>query len=329
MNPRFLAFSAFVVGFLPLARAQNMPTTNAAPEVGARQAAPAFLDAVTFKSESDGARHTLTVMDGPSLDRIEAPDDRLIVIYEPATQHYTGLESSNYTYWEFSWPAVHAAVQGTARYATRLRDIGPELMEEGALNQPAPNANPLAGNSTTPTDTVGGDDDGQTGYVWRTTIERKRIAGYDCLHWIGETVAGESIDAWCTAGLQPPIERAMATLKEINEPMALVPVRELVPPLVFVAWKALTRAGVTPIDLTWGGEGETSHFAFVSTRQREGRIAYFQIPPLYRKTTLLSMDGIGNQKPTELRRAPDQGPAPIQHDPPNTPGAEPLNLPGR
>jgi hypothetical protein len=328
MNPRCLVCSAFVIGFLPLARAQNAPTTNAAPEVGARPAAPAFLDAVTFKGDADGERHTLTVMDAPSLDRIDAPDDRLAVLYEPATQHYTGLESSNYTYWEFSWPAVRAAVQGTARYATRLRNIGPELMEEGALNQPATNADPLAGNSANPTDTVGGDDD-QTGYVWRTTIERKRIAGFDCMHWVGETVAGESVDAWCTPGLQPPIERAMATLKEINEPMALVPVRELVPTLVFVAWKALTKAGVTPIDLKWGGEGDMNHFAFVSVKQREGKISYFQIPPLYRKTTLLSMDGIGNQKPTELHRSPDHGPTPIQHNTLTTPGSEPLNLPGR
>jgi hypothetical protein len=96
--------------------------------------------------------------------------------------------------------------------------------------------------------------------------------------------------------------------------MALVPVRELVPPLVFVAWNALTRAGVTPIALTWGGEGNVNHFEFVSAKQREGKISYFQIPSLYRKTTLISMDGIGNQKATDLHANPARGPTPIEHD---------------
>jgi hypothetical protein len=321
MNPRDFVFLAVLASLVSFARAQTAPTTNAAPEIGAREAAPAFVDAVTFKIDADGEKHTLMVTHAPSLDRIDAPDDRLIVLYNPTTQHYTGLETSSYTYWEFSWPEVRAAVQGTARYSARLRDIGPELMEEGAISPPATNSGSSVGTAANPsTDTVGGDD--PSGYVWRTTTEHKRMAGFDCLHWIGETVAGETIDAWCTAGLQPPIERSVATLREINEPMALVPVRELMPPLVFVAWNALTKAGVTPISLTWGSEGAMNHFQFVSAKQREGKISYFQIPSLYRKTTLISMDGIGNQKPTGLQPAPAQGPVPIPHD------SSPI-LPGR
>jgi hypothetical protein len=327
MNPRLLLCLALLASPGPLARAQTAPTTNAAPETGAREAAPAFIDAVTFKINAEGDRRTLIVTDAPSLDRIDVPEDRLSVIYDPATQHYTGLEMSNYTYWEFSWPAVRAAVQGTGRYAARLRDIGPALMEEGEVSQPATatTADPLAGNSANPTDSVGGDDD--SGYVWHTTTEKKRIAGFDCQHWVGETVAGETINAWCTAGLQTPIERAVATLKEINEPMALVPVREIVPPLAFVAWSALTKAGVTPLDMTWGGEGDSNRFLFVSTKEREGEISYFQIPDLYRKTTLLSMDGIGKQKVTDLHRIPAQQPTSIS---PETiqPGSV-VNLPGR
>jgi len=309
MNPRSFVCLALLATSL-LLRAQTAPTTNAAPEMGAREAAPAFVDAVTFKINSSGDQRTLTVINAPSLVRLEAPDERLSVLYDPATQHYTGLENSNYTYWEFSWPAVRDAVQGTARYAARLRDIGPELMEENAVAAPATNSDSLDGTTASPTDSVGGDD---SGYIWHTTIEKKRIAGFDCLHWVGETVAGETIDAWCTAGLQPPIEQAIATLKEMNEPMALVPVRELVPPLVFVAWGALTKAGVTPIDLTWGGDTDANHFAFVSARQREGKLSYFQIPKLYRRTTLVSMDGIANQKAADTHHVQEPPPQ-IQHD---------------
>jgi hypothetical protein len=326
MNPRFSACLALLVSLVPCARAQTAPTTNAAPEMGARKAAPAFLDAVTFKVDADGEKRTLVVTDAPSLDRIDVPSDQLTVIYDPATEHYTGLETSNYTYWEFSWPAVRAAVQGTGRYAARLRDIGPALMEEGSSSQPAAASDPLAGNSVSSTDSVGGDDD-DSGYVWHTTVEKKRIAGFDCEHWVGETVAGETIDAWCAAGLQPPIERALATLKAINEPMALVPVREIVPPLVFVAWKTLTKAGVTPIDMTWGGEGDSNRFIFVNVKEHEGRISYFQIPDLYRKTTLLSMDGIGKQKVTDLHHNAPHQPESIS---PETVGpGSVVNLPGR
>ena len=299
MNPRHLAFAGLVFLSL-LTRAQDAPTTNAAPEKGAREAAPAFVEAVTFKAESSGDQHTLTVISAPSLVRIEAPDDRLTVIYDPAKQHYIGLENSNYTYWEFTWPEVRDAVQGSTRYATRLRDIGPTLMEENAVAPPATNSVTLGdGSGTAASDSVGGDD---TGYVWHTTPEKKRIAGFDCEHYIGETVAGETIDAWCAPGLQAPIQSALATLKEMNEPMALVPIRELVPPLAFVAWGAMTKGGVTPILITWGSDANANRFAFISAKQREGKVSYFQIPSAYRKTTLVTMDGINNQKPTNLNR---------------------------
>ena len=240
-----------------------------------REAAPAFVDEVTFKADSSGEKHTLVVINAPSMTRIDAPDDRFSILYNPATQYYIGLEMSNYTYWEFSWPVVRKAVEGTSRYATRLRDMGPELMEEDAVTPPATSSVALTGTEAGPTDSVGGDD---SGYVWRTTIEKKQIAGFTCQHWIGETVAGETIDAWCTAGLQPPLERAIATLKEINEPMALVPVRELVPPLVFVAWSTLTKGGVTPIEMKWGGDADANRFAFVSAKTAGGQGQLFPDP---------------------------------------------------
>jgi len=314
MNSRFL-FALFSL-LIPLSlRAQNVPTAPAAAGQAPRAAIPAYVNVVSFRVETGGERKALTLISAPRLVRIDAPDERLSVIYDPATEHYLGLETSNATFWEFSWPEVKAAVQGTARYATRLRDLGPELMTENEPTSAAPgtdSADPASGSAT---DSAGPDD---SGYVWHTTIEHKRIAGFDCLHWVGETVAGETIDAWCTPGLQAPIESAVATLREINEPMALVPVRELVPPLIFVAWPPLTKAGVTPIDLAWGGQSDASRFTVDGIRQREGKAADFRIPALYRRTTLSSMDGIGNQKPVDVH-AVQQIPTATPHDAPLPP----------
>ena len=55
----------------------------------------------------------------------------------------------------------------------------------------------------------------------------------ECVRWTGDTVSGESVEAWCVNGTLPKMQAAMERLRAINEPMALVPVRSLVPPLVF------------------------------------------------------------------------------------------------
>jgi hypothetical protein len=303
---------------------KSKPTPKALPiEI----AAPAFVDSVTFNIESSGDRHLLTVISAPGLVRIDAPDDRLSIIYDPATEHYTGLEHSNYTYWEFSWPEVRDAVENTHRYAQRLQDLGPELMEENAITPPATssdassasasasadsttNSAPAPDSNATPTTTSAGDD--ATGYVWHTTIDKKRIDDYDCVHWVGETVAGEKIDAWCTPSLVPQVQQALTILQTVNEPIALVPVRDLVPPLVFVACKALTKGGVTPVLMTWGSDTTADRFTLVNIKQRDGKLSYFQVPRDYIKTTLVTMDGIGNQKPVTGRR---DAPAPMQQNP--------------
>ncbi len=266
-----------------------LSATAADPEVHARMAAPAFVDIVTFKIVSTGDKQQISVVSAPGLVRVDSPDDRLSVLYNPATEHYTGLENSNYTYWEFTWPEVRDAVQNTARYATRLRDLGPELLEENAIA-------PASTNTDAPpaTDTASSDTD-NSGYVWHTDIDRKKIGDIDCIHWIGETVAGEKIDAWCSPKSMPAVEQALATLKEMNEPMALVPVRMLVPPLIFVAWQSLHKAGVSPVQLTWGADTEFNQMTLVGVRQREGKVSDFQVPKFYVKTTLVTMDGIDGQ----------------------------------
>jgi hypothetical protein len=260
-------------------------------------AAPAFVEEVSFNVINAGDKERISVISAPGLVRVDSPDDRLSVIYDPATEHYTGLEHSNYTYWEFSWPEVRDAVQNSPRYASRLRDLGPELLEENAIASPATNSDSVPADATTApaTDSAGGDTD-NSGYVWHTDPAKKRIAGIECVHWIGETVSGEQIDAWCSPAPIPEVEQALATLKAMNEPMALVPVRTLLPPLVFVAWEALKKGGVTPVMLTWGSDTESDQMTLGGMKQREGKLSYFQVPKLYVKTTLVTMDGIGNQK---------------------------------
>jgi hypothetical protein len=315
MNFRSLLVLFFATTFLRGADAPPSP----------RQAAPAFVDVVTFNVESDGEKRTLSVLSAPGLVRIDVPTDRMSILYDPLTEHYTGLEHSNYTWWEFTWPEVRDAVEGSARYASRLRDIGPELLEENnegsspATNAPTVNTNApvtdsgvAATDSTAPTasTSAGGDD---SGYVWHPTTDRKRIAGFDCVHWVGETVGGEQIDAWCAAGLQAPVEHAMVVLRAVNEPMALVPVRNLMPTLAFVAWDAMTKGGVTPVLMTWGSDQDVNRIALVNVRQREGKLSYFEVPKLYVKTTLVTMDGIANQKPADMHRI--QTPMPQAHVP--------------
>ena len=299
MNPRLASLP-----FLALA------VLGASALAEPRVAAPAFVDVVTFRILNAGDKEQIGVVSAPGLVRIDSPDDRLSVLYDPATEHYTGLEHSNYTYWEFTWPEVRAAVENTPRYATRLRDLGPELLEENAI------APASAGADTPPaTDTAGGDTD-NSGYVWHTDIARKRIDDIDCVHWIGETVAGEKIDAWCSPHAIPEVEQALAILKEMNEPMALVPVRPLMPPLVFVAWQALHKAGVSPVELTWGSDTEFNRMTLVSVQRREGRVSDFQVPKVYVKTTLVTMDGIGNQRAQGTHRR-DENPAPTPTSPLN------------
>jgi hypothetical protein len=279
--------------------AVSILSVRAADSSAPREAAPAFVEAVTFNVEADGDKRVITVVSAPGLARVDVPTDRMSFIYDAPTQHYTGLEHSNYTWWEFSWPEVRAAVQNSTRYATRLSDIGPELMAENNDGSALPSTTSATDPNASAAAASGSDD---SGYVWHPTAEKKRIADFDCVHWIGETVAGETIDAWCTPGLLAPVEQSLKTLRAVNEPMALVPVRNLMPPLTFVAWDALTRGSVTPVLMTWGADEQKTRVALISVKQREGKLSYFQVPKLYVKTTLVTMDGIGNQRNAGTQR---------------------------
>jgi len=244
-------------------------------------AAPAFLDVVSFAVQADGEHHKMIVISAPGALRVDEPEDGYSVIYHPQTDQYTGLEHRNDTYWEFSWPEVRDAVMASKRYEAHLQDLGNlGISDENAPTTNNPTASALPDNA---------------GYVWRQTNDKKNIAGLDCVRWVGETVGGESIEAWCFNGLLPKVQAAMNQLRIINEPMALVPIRTLVPPLVFPVYDALARGGVTPVLINWGGDQEKDQFAWLETKTRPGDLRLFTVPKLYLKTTLISMDGMIEQ----------------------------------
>jgi hypothetical protein len=273
----FLLFlAALLTGLLPT-RAADKPV---APPV----AAPAFLDVVTFAYRVEGENHKAVVTSGPGLLRVDEPDDGYSIIYSPQTDHYTGLEHRNYTWWEFSWPEVRDTVENSKRHETRLQELSNEGLN-GDLSPPSTNA---------ATSSAGSDD---SGYVWHPTNEKKRIADLDCVKWDGDTVSGESVEAWCCAGLQPKVQAAVQSLRTVNEPIALVPVRTIVPDFIFPVFDALVKGGVTPVLINWGDEKDRSSFRLIGTQTREGKLALFVVPKLYIKTTLVTMDGMTTEQP--------------------------------
>lgn len=290
MSPRILlSLVSFLLTFLTAwaAPAANKPQAIAtAPPI----AAPAFLDVVTFEVRTDGETHPLIVTTGPSLMRVDQPSDRLSLIYNSQTDFYTGLEHSNYTYWEFSWPEVREKVESSQRYEARLRDLTSEGL---GISQPsmATNGTPTTNAPDASTASAGSDN---SGYVWRLTNDKKKIAGFDCVRWTGDTISGENVEAWCVAGPVPKMQAAMERLRTINEPIALVPVRTLVPPFVFLVYDALVKGGVTPILIKWGGDQDKSSFAYIEAKTREGKLSFFTVPKTYMKTTLVTMDGVLN-----------------------------------
>jgi hypothetical protein len=249
-------------------------------------AAPAFLDVVTFNVHQDGETHPLIVTTGPTLLRVDEPVDRLTIIYNSQTDHYIGLEHNNYTYWEFSWPDVRTQVESSQRYASHLRDLGTE-----GINMSSSSADTNAPGFTAASASAGSDN---SGYVWRPTTDKKKITGLDCVRWTGDTVSGESVEAWCVNGPLPKMQAAFERLRAINEPIALVPVRSLVPSLVFPIYDALVKGGVTPVLIKWGGERDKNSFAYVESKTRDGKPSLFTVPKVYMKTTLVTMDGILN-----------------------------------
>jgi hypothetical protein len=327
---RFFLFSVFSLSPAMLFAATGDKSAQPASEPTPAPAIPAVLDVITFQIHDEDGSRKIVVTPAPGLLRVDTPDDGLSIIYHPATEFYIGLENRNYTYWEFSWPDVEAAVKGTTRYQTRLKDVGtqglngylPDPDGSGLPSTNAPPPNPFAASdalmdtnsasappAAPPTPTVA--DQNVSGYVWKPEGEKKRIAGIDCVKWSGDSVSGSPVEAWCCMTPLPKVRDALARLREINEPIALVPVRSLVPAFVFEVVDDLAKGGVTPVDIAWGDDPDKNHFTLVSVKTREGRAKLFAVPSLYVKTTLVTMDGIGNQKPGGILKPQNEPNVPL------------------
>ena len=251
-------------------------------------AAPAFVDVVTFEFNSEGETHKIVVTNTPSLARVDEATEGYSVIYNAQTDFYTGLEHRNYTYWQFSWPEVRDAVESSKRHEARLQELSNEGLNgdsEATLSTNAPDASSNSAGG-------GGDD---SGYVWHPTADHKRIADWPCVRWVSDTVSGEHVEAWCYAGPVPKVQAALDRLRGMSEPLALVPVRNIVPDFIFPVFAALTRGGVTPLLITWGDGSNQNFFRLVDTTTRDGKLSLFTVPKLYVKTTLITMDGLLNQ----------------------------------
>ena len=254
---------------------------------------PATLAVVTFNMFYDDANHKMVVTLGPTLTRLDAIEDRYSIIYDSRSDDYIGLEHSNDTYWQFSWPQVKEKVAQSKRYEQHLRDLISQGINAGDVSSnaaPPPTNSGDAGSAAPP---AGGETD--TGsYIWKQTSEHKEIAGLDCVHWTGESATNPTVDAWCYAGPLPAVRAAFEKIRAMNEPMALVPVRTLVPAFLFTVYDSLAKGGSTPVLVTWGAADDKNKFSLAKETTRDNKPEVFSIPKLYIKTTLITMDGITN-----------------------------------
>jgi hypothetical protein len=303
----FLCVLLWLINLMPFLRRVlflllGLPITTFAADSKAQPpappvAVPAFLDVVSFAYDADGENHKVVVTSAPTLLRVDEPDDRYSVIYNPATDFYIGLEHGNYTYWEFSWPDVRQAVESSKRHEARLQDLSNEgINGDDTMSGSASSSS----NTNTAASSDSGDD---SGYVWRATNDKKRINGLDCVRWTGDTVSGENVEAWCYAAPLPKVQAAVEHLRLIDEPMALVPVRNIVPDFIFPVFAGLTKGGVTPLEINWGDGQEKHHFRLIESGTREGKLSLFTVPKLYTKTTLITMDGMTDQQPVTERKS--------------------------
>ena len=270
---------------LPILAARAAPALEPAlPPV----ATPAFVDVVSFAFDAEGENHKVVVTNGPALARVDESTDGYSVIYNPQSDFYTGLEHRNYTYWQFSWPEVRDAVENSKRHEARLQELSNEGLtgDSDTISTNAPDASSSAG---------GVSDD--SGYSWQPSTEHKRIADLDCVRWISDTVSGEHVEAWCYAGPLPKVQAAIERLRVMSEPLALVPVRNIVPDFIFPVYAALAKGGVTPLLINWGEGQEKSFFRLAEIKTRDGKPGLFSVPKLYVKTTLITMDGLTPQQP--------------------------------
>ena len=283
---RPLLFSLILLPAVVLA-APPAPAPAKTPPKPVAPALPTTVDIATFVVRDEAGSHKLIVTTSPTLMRVDLPGEAYSIIYNQDGERYTGLEHSNYTYWEYSWPEIRAAVETSKRYASHLQELN-----LAGINADLPPATTNAPGTDAPSASI----PDTSGYVWKQTNDKRKIAGLDCSKWTGETVSGDSVEAWCFNGPLPKVQAAIDRLQVINEPMSLVALRTVVPPFVFPVFRALTKGSVTPLQINWGTNREKNSFAFVEGVTKEAKPTLFIVPKLYMKTTLVSMDGLIDQK---------------------------------
>ena len=311
---RLFLFGLFIAA-APIPAFAVEPAQPVTPPV----ALPAFLDSATFEFNDSGENHKIVVTSSPTLMRFDELKDGYSVIYNPQTDFYTGLENLNYTYWQFSWPQVRSAVENSKRYEKRLQDLGTEGFL-GDNENPSTNTAPNMANLAAAANSSAGPDD--SGFVWKATTDQMKVAGLPCVRWTGESVGGEKVDAWCYSGHLPKVEAAIAQLRKISDPMALVPVRMVAPDFIYPVYDALEKGGVTPVMIKWGDEHERNQFRLVETGPRASKASLFTVPKLFMKTTLVTMDGMTDQQPAQAPRGTNAPPR-IDHWTQPSPGRNP------
>lgn len=220
----------------------------------------------------------------PEKIRVEQPEEKFAFIYDVATKVYTGLELRDAHYWSFSWPKVQEHVLSTKRYQRRLQDLNIEGFASYDITRPdAPVAAP-----ETPQ------------FIWRTGEGKKKISGYDCQLWLGENRGGKDLEAWCIEQRVGGLKENLDRIKEVNEPIALVAVRPVMPPEFFVAVDSLYKAQVTPVEVAWGGTKQSrgddkTRLRLVSIQTKEVSPKLFAVPEGYLPAKLQALEGVTDE----------------------------------
>lgn len=212
----------------------------------------------------------------PAKIRVDQPEDKFAFIYDVATQSYTGLELRDAHYWKFSWPEVQAAVQASKRYKRRLNDLNIEGLASYDITRP----DPVETLPETPQ------------FTWRTDDKTKKIGEYDCQHWLGNNRGGKDIEAWCVGQRVGGLKENLDRLKQVNEPMALVAVRPMLPPEFFVVVDSLYKAEVSPVEIAWGDHDDRTRLTLVRIEHKEVPVSLFQVPQTYLPSKLQALEGI-------------------------------------
>lgn len=264
--PRFYRFALFALSMLTAFAADDAPI-------------PAQRMEFYLRDQVEGKRIIIYLT--PDKIRVEQPEDKFAFIYDVPTKTYTGLELRDAHYWTFSWPKVQAHVQSTKRYQRRLQDLNIEGFASYDITRPDP----------TPTLPE------SPQFIWRTGEGKKKVSGYECQLWLGDNRGGKDLEAWCVEQRVGGLKENLDRIKEVNEPIALVAVRPVMPPEFFVAVDSLYKAQVTPVEIAWGGTKQArgddkTRLTLTSIQTKEVSPALFVVPKTYLPTKLLALEGI-------------------------------------